>query len=82
MLVFSENVFWNILWYVLISIGVIVFIILFFVSAGYGRYNSKKWGPQIDNTLGWVIMECIPPIKHIFLWDLLSSILTVITGGS
>jgi len=50
------------LWYILIAIGVIVFIILFFVSAEYGRYNSKKWGPQIDNTLGWMIMECIPPI--------------------
>ncbi len=40
----------------------IVFVILFFVSAGYGRFNTKKWGPQMGNTAGWIAMEAASPL--------------------
>ncbi len=38
-------------------IAVIVFIALFFVDAGYGKFQTKKWGPSIPNKLGWILME-------------------------
>ncbi|MFW9865115.1 MAG: methyltransferase [Candidatus Thorarchaeota archaeon] len=37
------------------------FIVLFFITAGYGQHVNKKWGPTINNKLGWVIME-IPTV--------------------
>ena len=38
-------------------IAVIVFIALYFVTAGYGVFYNKKWGPSIPNKIGWVLME-------------------------
>ncbi len=34
-----------------------VFVTLFFITAGYGKFATKKWGPSINNKLGWVLME-------------------------
>jgi protein-S-isoprenylcysteine O-methyltransferase Ste14 len=39
----------------------IFFTILLFITAGYGQYVSKKWGPAINNKLGWILME-IPTV--------------------
>jgi len=38
-------------------IAVAVFILLFFVTAPYGRHTRKGWGPTLDNKLGWMVME-------------------------
>ena len=38
-------------------IAVIVFIALYFVTAGYGVFYNKKWGPSIPNKIGWILME-------------------------
>lgn len=35
----------------------VVFIALYFVTAGYGVFYNKKWGPAIPNKLGWILME-------------------------
>lgn len=37
--------------------AVVVFVCLFFVDAGYGKFYNKKWGPSVNNKLGWVLME-------------------------
>ena len=37
--------------------AVVVFVCLFFVDAGYGKFYTKKWGPAVNNKLGWVLME-------------------------
>lgn len=37
--------------------AIIVFIALYFVTAGYGVFYNKKWGPTVPNKLGWVLME-------------------------
>lgn len=34
-----------------------VFIVLFFVTAPYGRHTRRGWGAVIPNWLGWFIME-------------------------
>jgi 3-oxo-5-alpha-steroid 4-dehydrogenase 1 len=62
MLLFDEHLFYLILKYIVLCIGLPVFVALFFVKAGYGRYLTKKWGPQMHEKLGWLIMESIPPI--------------------
>ena len=38
--------------------GMFVFVTLYFVDAGYGKFRSNKWGYSINNKLGWVLMEC------------------------
>ena len=45
------------------AIAGIVFICLFFFSAPYGRYLRRGWGPAINDTLGWVIMEAAAPLS-------------------
>jgi protein-S-isoprenylcysteine O-methyltransferase Ste14 len=34
-----------------------VFVTLFFVTAPYGRYARKGWGPTMPGHLGWLVME-------------------------
>ena len=42
---------------VMTVIAIVVFIALFFVNAGYGMFQTKKWGPSIPNRIGWILME-------------------------
>lgn len=39
------------------AIAVAVFVCLFFVDAGYGKFYTERWGPSVNNKLGWVLME-------------------------
>ena len=52
----------QIIMYIFLSIAGVVFGVLFFITAGYGRYNNTKWGPQMDNRFGWILMESVSPI--------------------
>jgi 3-oxo-5-alpha-steroid 4-dehydrogenase 1 len=40
-----------------ILIALIVHVTMFYVTAPFGRHSSEKWGLQIDNKLGWMLME-------------------------
>lgn len=40
-----------------IGMAILAFAALQFKNAPYGKFTSKKWGPTIDNRLGWLIME-------------------------
>ncbi len=35
----------------------VVFVVLSFISAPYGRHGRAGWGPTISGKLGWVLME-------------------------
>lgn len=37
--------------------AVVVFVALNYVTAGYGVFYNKKWGPAIPNRIGWILME-------------------------
>lgn len=57
--------FYNIC-YAMIGVGLLVWICLYFIDAGYGKMVSQKWGPAINNKLGWMLMEC--PVFLVVLW--------------
>jgi len=40
-----------------ILIGVILFPVILKNKAPYGRHSSKKWGKNIKNKTGWILME-------------------------
>ena len=49
-------------------IALIVFVSLFFVTAGYGKFASKRWGPSVNNKVGWILMESPVFIAMTILW--------------
>ena len=55
------------LW-IMILLAVIVFIALYFVKAGYGMLRDGRWGPKIDNRLGWILMEAPVFVAMTLLW--------------
>lgn len=54
--------------FIVALIGVVVFISLYFVDAGYGKLISEKWGPAINNKIGWLLMECPVFFVVLFMW--------------
>ncbi len=61
----------QLLLYGMIVLAVIVFIVLYFVNAGYGMFTGRKWGPTVSNRVGWMVMEA--PVFLIMLYYFLSS---------
>ena len=51
-------------------VAIIVFIALHFVTAGYGKFATKKWGPSLNNKLGWILMESPVFVIMTILWAL------------
>ncbi|MBO6083028.1 MAG: 3-oxo-5-alpha-steroid 4-dehydrogenase [Bacteroidales bacterium] len=58
----------NLFLLVMAVIAVAVFIALFFIDAGYGKFYQPKWGPAIDNHLGWFLMEVPVFVAMLVLW--------------
>lgn len=58
----------NILIISMAVLGLIVFISLYFVTAGYGKFATKKWGLSVNNKAGWIIMESPVFILMLILW--------------
>ena len=61
--------FYNFL-FVLALIGLVVFVSLYFVDAGYGKMRTEKWGPAINNKVGWCLMEMPVFVVMLYLWAL------------
>ena len=53
---------------VMAFLAVVVFVSLFFVDAGYGKFYTPKWGPSVDNHLGWFLMEAPVFVAMLLLW--------------
>ena len=43
------------------SFAVIIFILLFFISAPYGKFLRRGWGPVLKSKWAWMIMEFPSP---------------------
>ena len=53
---------------VMSAVAVVVFVALHFINAGYGIMYTKRWGPTLDNRLGWVLMESPVVVAMTLLW--------------
>lgn len=51
-----------------IVLGVVSFVLLLFISAPYGRHARPGWGPTINTTALWVIMESPSPISFAIVY--------------
>jgi hypothetical protein len=40
----------------------LVFILLFFISAPYGKFTRKGWGPSVKAKWAWLLMELPSPV--------------------
>ena len=47
----------NVICYIWLGIAIVVHVVMFFVTAPFGRHTTTKWGPMVDNKLAWFIME-------------------------
>ncbi|MBD5326689.1 MAG: DUF1295 domain-containing protein [Bacteroides sp.] len=53
---FQPHNFQVFLW-IMAATAVVVFLALLKIEAGYGIAYTPKWGPSVNNKLGWVLME-------------------------
>ena len=62
------NSIYNLILYPWLGLGIFTFLILFFITAPYGRH-SKKMGPMMSGKWGWIIQEIISPLTfaHFFI---------------
>lgn len=58
----SESVFFQDLLIASLIIATGTFVILFYISAPYGRQFRGGWGPSLSNWLGWLLMESVSAI--------------------
>lgn len=54
--------------YIEIIFAVIVFILLSFIKAPYGRFYEKRWGPALNARLGWIVMEAPAVIFPLYFY--------------
>jgi 3-oxo-5-alpha-steroid 4-dehydrogenase 1 len=59
---------YNIFIILIFSFSIIVFILLFFISAPYGKFLRKGWGPVIKSKWAWMVMELPSPALIAFFF--------------
>jgi protein-S-isoprenylcysteine O-methyltransferase Ste14 len=69
----TEAAFHSLLVYSWFGLAALVFLVLFFIVAPYGRHGRRGWGPQIPSTLGWILMEAPAPLGMLALYCLASA---------
>ena len=50
------------------ALALVVFVALYHVDAGYGKFYDSKWGPSVNNRLGWFLMETPVFVAMLLLW--------------
>ncbi len=58
----------NVFLLIMTALAFVVFIALFFIDAGYGKFYQPKWGPSLDNHWGWFLMEVPVFVAMLVLW--------------
>jgi len=52
----------------LVIAGAFTLISLLFITAPYGRYERKKWGPEVDERFVWMVMEAVSPLMFLIFF--------------
>ncbi|MDE6804458.1 MAG: DUF1295 domain-containing protein [Muribaculaceae bacterium] len=52
----------------MIALAAVVFFALHRITAGYGMMYDRKWGPALNNRVGWVVMEAPVFFAMLLLW--------------
>ena len=55
----------------------VVFVVLFYISAPYGRFTRAGWGPTLNNRVGWFVMEAPVSLVVAFIMLFLVELNTV-----
>lgn len=65
-----ENILatYNTFLWVMAAVAVVVFVALQFFEAGYGYLFDKRYGPPVNNKVGWVMMESPVFVAMCILW--------------
>lgn len=53
---------------VMALVACVVFVVLFYIKAGYGLFYSKQWGIAIPNKIAWICMEAPVFVMMLTLW--------------
>lgn len=64
---FSASIYYTVIC-VMIVLACIVFFVLQKITPGYGVTYDKKWGPAINNRVGWVMMEAPVFVAMVLMW--------------
>jgi len=52
----------------ILGLAGIIFLLLFFISAPYGKFLRKGWGPSVRSKWAWMIMEAPSPVLMAFFF--------------
>ena len=52
----------------MVFLAVVVFFALQRITPGYGIVYDRKWGPSVNNRLGWVLMEAPVFFAMLIMW--------------
>ena len=63
-----SETFFDGLIYAMLAMAVVVFVSLYFVTAGYGQFRTKQWGWSINNKVAWVLMEIPVFLVMLAIW--------------
>lgn len=64
---FDTDIYYSVVIGMLI-LAAIVFIVLQRITPGYGMTYNRKWGPAINNRIGWALMEAPVFLTMLLMW--------------
>jgi hypothetical protein len=62
------NTLYNFSLILILGLAGVVFLLLFYIPAPYGKFLRKGWGPSLRSKWAWMIMEAPSPILIVFFF--------------